>query len=69
MDCALNNLMHIYVHPEQPPMHADQFNVHYDPLELLHVPVLVHGVHGSHGVHELHPDQLHALLRATRTAS
>jgi hypothetical protein len=33
------------------------------------VPVLVHGVHGSHGVHELHPDQLHALLRATRTTS
>jgi hypothetical protein len=61
--------MHIKVHPEQLPVHADQFYVPNDPLELLHVPVLVHGVHGSHGIHELHPDQLYALLSATRSTS
>jgi hypothetical protein len=38
------------VHPEQPPVHADQFHVPHDPLELLYVPVLVLVVHGGHGV-------------------
>jgi hypothetical protein len=28
------------VHQEQPPVHADQFNVPHDPLELLHVPLM-----------------------------
>jgi hypothetical protein len=60
MDCTLINLMHFLVHPEQPPVHADQFDVPQDPLELLHVPVLIHVVHGGHGVHGLHPEnQMH----------
>jgi hypothetical protein len=53
----------------QCPVHADQFDVPHDPLELLHVPLLVHVVHGSHGVHGLHPDQPNALLSASRTTS
>jgi hypothetical protein len=57
------------VHPEQPPVHADQFDVPHDPLELLHVTVLEYVVHGGHGVHGLHPEQLHALLSASRTTS
>jgi protein tyrosine phosphatase (PTP) superfamily phosphohydrolase (DUF442 family) len=48
MECNLINYMHLKGHPEQPPVHADQFNVSHDPLELLHVPVLVHVVHGGH---------------------
>jgi hypothetical protein len=28
------------VHPEQPPVHADQFDVPHDPLELLNVPIM-----------------------------
>jgi hypothetical protein len=28
------------VHPEQPPVHADQFDVPYDPLELINVPLM-----------------------------
>jgi hypothetical protein len=28
------------VHPKQPPVHADQFDVPYDPLELLNVPLM-----------------------------
>jgi hypothetical protein len=47
--------MHFLVHPEQPPVHADLFDVPHDPLYLFHVPVLVHGVHGIHGVNVLHP--------------
>jgi hypothetical protein len=69
VDCTLIIVMHFLVHTEQPPVHADQFDVPYDPLELIHVPVLVHGVHGSHGVHRLHPNQLHAFQRASRTTS
>jgi hypothetical protein len=69
MDCTLNNFMHIKVHPEQPPVHADQFDVPHDPLELLTVPVLVHVVLGGHGIHGLHPDQLHALLSVSRITS
>jgi hypothetical protein len=53
------------VHPEQPHVHADQFDVPYNPLELLHVPVLVPGVHISQGIHGLNPEQLHALLSAS----
>jgi hypothetical protein len=52
------------VHPEQPPVHADQYDVLHDPLELRHGPVLVHGAHGSHDVYGLHPEQLHALISA-----
>jgi hypothetical protein len=44
-------------------MHADQFDVPYDPLKLFHLPVLLHGVHG------LHPEQLHALISASRRTS
>jgi hypothetical protein len=57
------------VHPEQPPVHANQFDVLYDPLELLHVPVLIIVAHGGHGVHGLHPDQLHAIISASKTTS
>jgi hypothetical protein len=64
MDCTLINLMHFVVHPDQTPVHADQFDVPHDPLELLHVPVLVHG---GQGVQGLHPDQPNALQSATRT--
>jgi hypothetical protein len=28
------------VHPEQPPVHADQFDVHHEPLGLLNVPLM-----------------------------
>jgi hypothetical protein len=30
MDCTLINFMHFYVQPEQPPGHADQFNVPHE---------------------------------------
>jgi hypothetical protein len=40
MDCTLNNFVHLKVHPEQPPVHADQFDVPYDPLELINVPLM-----------------------------
>jgi hypothetical protein len=40
MDCSLNNFMHFKVHPEQPPVHADQFDVRHEPLGLLHVPLM-----------------------------
>jgi hypothetical protein len=69
MDCTLNNFMHFSVHPEQPPVHADQFDVPHDILQLLHVPVLVHEVHLGHCVHGLHPEQLHVLLRESRRTS
>jgi hypothetical protein len=49
MDCTLNNLMHFKGHPEQPPVHADKFDVPHDPLELLHVLVPVHGYMGFMG--------------------
>jgi hypothetical protein len=68
-DCTLIPFMHFKVHPEQPPVHADQFDVPHDPLALLHVPVLVNVVHGGHCVHELHPDNLNALLSASITTS
>jgi hypothetical protein len=67
MDCTMIIFMHFSVHPEQPLVHADQFDVPHNPLELLHVPVLVHGVHGGHGVHGLHPDHFYALFSASRT--
>jgi hypothetical protein len=54
--------MHFYVHPEQPLYHADQFDVPYDPLELLHVPVLVNGVHMGHGVHVQKRSQLSTII-------
>jgi hypothetical protein len=57
------------VHPEQPHFYADKFNVPFDLLELIDVPVLVHGVHGGLGVHELHSEQRHALRSASRTTS
>jgi hypothetical protein len=38
-------------------------------LKHLHVTVLVHVVQGGHGVHGLHPEQLRALLSASRTTS
>jgi hypothetical protein len=57
------------MHPEQPPGHADQFDVLQDPLELLHVLVLVHWVHGGHGVHGLQHEKLNALRSASRTTS
>jgi hypothetical protein len=69
MECTLNNFMHLRVHPEQPTIHADQFDVPHDSLELLHVPILVHWAHGGHGVHGLHPAQLHTLISASRTPS
>jgi hypothetical protein len=28
------------VHPEQPPVHPDQFDVPHELLELLHVPIM-----------------------------
>jgi hypothetical protein len=28
------------VHPAQPPVHADQFDVPHEPLGLLHVPLM-----------------------------
>jgi hypothetical protein len=34
MDCTLNNFMHFSVHPEQPPVHAGQFYLPHDPLEI-----------------------------------
>jgi hypothetical protein len=43
--------------PEKPLVHVNQFDVPHDPLELINVPVLVHGEHGG-----LYPEQLHALL-------
>jgi hypothetical protein len=55
LDCNLISFMHFLVHPQQLPVHADQFNVPHDPLELLRVPVLVHVVHWGHGVHGLEP--------------
>jgi hypothetical protein len=69
MDCTLNSFEHFLVHPKQPAVHADQFDVPHDPLELLHVNVLEYVVHGGHGVHGLHPEQLHALFSASRTTS
>jgi hypothetical protein len=57
------------MHPELPPVIADQFDMPYEALELLHVPVLVHLVHGGHGVDGLHPNQLHTLLSASRNTS
>jgi hypothetical protein len=69
MDCTLNNFVHFKVHPEQPPVYADQFDVPHDPLELLHVTVLLHVVHEGHGVYVLHPEQLRALLNASKTTS
>jgi hypothetical protein len=69
MDCTLNNFMHIKVHPEQPPVHADQFDVVYDSLKVIHVPLLVHVVNEGHGVHGMHADKLHALLSAAKTTS
>jgi hypothetical protein len=53
------------MHPEQPPVHADQFDAPYDPLELLHVPVIVHRAHLGHGVHGLHSEPLFFLLLKT----
>jgi hypothetical protein len=35
------------VHPVQPPVHADQFDVPHDLIELLDMLVLVHKVHGG----------------------
>jgi hypothetical protein len=66
-----DQLSALKVHPEIPPVHADQFDVLHEPLELLYVSVLVHVVHGhgGHGVHGLHPDQPNALLSASRTTS
>jgi hypothetical protein len=69
MDCTLNSFELFSLHPEQPPVHADQFDVPHDPLELLHVTVLEYVVHGGHGVHGLHPEQLYALLSESRTTS
>jgi hypothetical protein len=66
MDCTLNSFL---VYPGQPPDHADHFDVTHNPLELLHVPALAHVVHGGHGVHEWPPEQLHALISASRTTS
>jgi hypothetical protein len=66
------NLVQIYAHLSASstfPVHADQFDVPHDPLELLHVPVLVHGLHGGSGINGLHPEQLHALISASRTTS
>jgi hypothetical protein len=40
MDCTLINFMHFLVHPEQPPVHADQFDVPHEPLGLLHVSLM-----------------------------
>jgi hypothetical protein len=40
MDCTLNNFMHFKVHPEQPLVHADQFDVPHEPLGNLHVPLM-----------------------------
>jgi hypothetical protein len=40
MDCTLNNFVHFLLNPEQPPVNADQFDVPYDPLELLNVPIM-----------------------------
>jgi hypothetical protein len=34
MDCALINLIHFLVHPQQLPVHAGQFYVPHDPLEI-----------------------------------
>jgi hypothetical protein len=36
MDCNMKNLMHFEVHPEQPRVYANTFNVLQDPLELVH---------------------------------
>jgi hypothetical protein len=58
MNGTLNNFMHLLVHPEQPPVHTDQLDMPLDLLELLHVPVLVHGEYGGHGVHGLTLEQL-----------
>jgi hypothetical protein len=69
MEFTLNNFMHFKVHPEQSLVHADQFDVPYDPLELLHVTALIHVVHGGNGAHGLQPKQLCALLIASRTTS
>jgi hypothetical protein len=69
MDCTLINYIQFLVHPEQPPVHADKFDVPHDPLELLHAPVLVQVVHGGHGGHGLHPDQLYILLSLYRKTS
>jgi hypothetical protein len=43
---------------------ADQLRVPYDPLELLHVPDLVHCGHGGHRLIGLPPEKLQALLSA-----
>jgi hypothetical protein len=69
MDCTLINFMHFLVHPGQPPVHADQFDVPNVLLECLHVTVLAYGVHEGHGVHGQHPEQLYALISASRTTS
>jgi hypothetical protein len=61
--------MGVMVYMDCTPVHADQFDVAYDPLKLVHVLLLVHVVHGGHGVHGLHADKLHALLSASRTTS
>jgi hypothetical protein len=66
MDCTLINFMHFLVHPEQPD--SDQIDMPHDPLELLHVPVLVHVVDGGHGV-QGPSDQLCSLLTLSRTTS
>jgi hypothetical protein len=58
MNCTMNNFMHFLVHSGQSPVHAPQYNVPYDPFELLYVPVLVHGVPKGHGLHgRVHPEQ------------
>jgi hypothetical protein len=68
-DGITENFVQFYVHPEQPPVYADQFDVTHDPLELLHVTVLLHVVNGGNCVHGLHPEQLRALISASRTTS
>jgi hypothetical protein len=40
MDCTLINFRHFKVHPEQPPVHADQFMCLMDLLGLFHVPLM-----------------------------
>jgi hypothetical protein len=69
MDCTLINVIHFSVRPEQLPGHADQFDVPHVLLECLHVTVLAYGVHEGHGVHGQHPEQLYALISASRTTS
>jgi hypothetical protein len=40
IDCSLINFMQLLVHPKQPPVHADQFDVPHEPLGLLYVPLM-----------------------------